>query len=68
MISSKPLSKSTSSLDKVLKFFILSAKGSSLFLSKGTSKIVITLFTQSRFSKEVFNNSIFLMVFSDLKP
>ena len=49
MISSKPLSLSASSLDKVLKFLILSDNGSSLFFNKGTSNIVMTLFTQLKF-------------------
>ena len=62
MISSKPLSLSTSSLDKVLKFLILSVKGSSLFFSKGTSNIVITLFTQLKFFNSFLRFVRFLIV------
>ena len=56
-----------SSLDKVLKFFILSASGSSLFFNNGTSKIVITLSDHSRFIKSFLKLVRFLIVLGDSK-
>ena len=63
MISSNPLCLSTSSLDNVLKFLILSATGSSLFFNKGTSSMVITLLTQFNLAKSSFKLLRFSIVF-----